>query len=108
MGGGPGEDVIYGGDGKDYLDGMDCPPVEQHPNCSGKVEQRDALYCGEGWDRYLADNLDYVSSSCEKKELPSPRPFADTGGPPLVLLAGAALLLSSGFMMRRYVIRRAT
>jgi hypothetical protein len=56
----------------------------------------------------LADNLDYVSSSCEKKELPSPRPFADTGGPPLVLLAGAALLLSSGFMMRRYVIRRAT
>jgi hypothetical protein len=27
--------------------------------------QRDRLFCGDGTDTYLADRLDYVSSSCE-------------------------------------------
>jgi len=45
--------VFYGGDGNDIVDAADG--------------QRDELYCGEGWDRYLADEVDYVDSSCEKK-----------------------------------------
>jgi RTX calcium-binding nonapeptide repeat (4 copies) len=49
---GKGDDVLYGGDGNDYLD------------ASGRG-QRDKLYCGEGWDHYSANKLDYVSSSCE-------------------------------------------
>ena len=97
--GGPGEDVLYGGDGNDYLDGMDCPPAERHPNCIGRDEQRDALYCGEGWDRYLADKLDYVSRSCEEGSL------VDTGGPPLIHLAGVALL-STGLLLSRCVMIR--
>jgi hypothetical protein len=52
--GGPGEDVLYGGDGNDFLDD------------SGDGD-RDKLYCGEGTDEYLADNIDYVDSSCEAK-----------------------------------------
>ena len=65
--------------------------------------QPDKIYCGKGKDRYYADKIDYVDSSCEKGKL------VDTGGPPLrFLLAGAALLLlSSGLAMSRYVIRRA-
>jgi hypothetical protein len=51
------EDVIYGGDGNDQID-------------AASDGQRDKLYCGEGWDRYLADKIDYVSSNCEKKGLP--------------------------------------
>ena len=47
--GGKDEDVIYGGDGNDYLDGAS---VDGH--------QRDKLY--------FADELDYVSSSCEVKD----------------------------------------
>ena len=67
-----------------------------------KDQQRDELYCGGGRDQYRASRLDYVSSSCEEGTL------VDTGGPPLILLAGAALLLSSGLLvMSRYVIRRA-
>jgi hypothetical protein len=82
------------GKGNDYLDGRDEGVNEG---------QRDKLYCGAGRDRYLADTIDYVSSSCEEGEL------VDTGGPPLILLlAGAVLLLSSGLMMSRYVIRRAS
>ena len=50
---GKGEDVMYGGDGNDFLTGGDG---------------RDKLYCGEGKDRYLADKIDYVDSSCEKRE----------------------------------------
>jgi hypothetical protein len=50
-----GEDVIYGGDGNDWLSG-------------GSDEQRDKLYCGKGKDTYFAEKIDYVDSSCEKKE----------------------------------------
>ena len=51
---GKGEDVLYGGDGNDILFG------------AYSLGQRDKLYCGEGKDQYLADNNDYVDSSCEK------------------------------------------
>jgi hypothetical protein len=54
-----GEDVLYGGDGNDALDGIDEWP---------KDTQRDELYCGPGKDVYDAGKLDYVDSSCEKKE----------------------------------------
>jgi Ca2+-binding RTX toxin-like protein len=54
MFGGPGEDVIYGGDGNDFMS-------------AGEDKQPDKLYCGEGMDRYEADENDYVDSSCEKK-----------------------------------------
>jgi hypothetical protein len=57
--GGPGEDGLYGGDGNDFVDAADWTIAQ--PN---KV-QRDRLFCGDGTDRYLADRLDYVSSSCE-------------------------------------------
>jgi hypothetical protein len=50
-----GDDVIYGGDGNDFLSEQDWD------------KQRDKLYCGEGRDYYLADKNDYVDSSCEKK-----------------------------------------
>ena len=83
--GGKGDDVIYGGDGNDHLEDEDG--------------DRDKLYCGEGKDHYLADKIDYVHSSCEKGKL------VGTGGPPLLLLAGAALC--SALMMLRYVIRSA-
>jgi hypothetical protein len=92
--GAEGEDVLYGGDGNDWLDGRDRRGV--------KDTHRDELYCGEGRDQYIAGRLDYVSSSCEEGKL------VDTGGPPLILLAGAALLLSSGLVMSRYVISRAS
>jgi hypothetical protein len=47
-------DVVYGGDGNDFIDAsMD----------SGQAE----LYCGEGKDYYSAGKEDYVSSSCEEK-----------------------------------------
>jgi hypothetical protein len=93
--GGRGEDVLYGGDGNDYLDGRDWRVNDT---------QRDKLYCGKGRDEYRAGPLDYVSSSCEKV-LPSPPPLKDTGGTPLIPLAGVALL-STGLMMGRYVTRR--
>jgi hypothetical protein len=50
-----GDDVIYGGDGNDFLSEQDWD------------KQRDKLYCGEGRDYYLAYKNDYVDSSCEKK-----------------------------------------
>jgi hypothetical protein len=58
--GGSGEDVLYGGDGNDELDGRDV-------DSGAKVTQRDKLYCGEGKDKYVANKLDNVSSSCEVK-----------------------------------------
>jgi len=68
---GAGEDVIYGGDGNDTIISADG--------------NRDKIYCGEGRDRYNADRLDYVDSSCEKEGVPGP-PFppgalADSPGP---------------------------
>ena len=87
--GGDGEDVIYGGDGNDFIE-------------ESGDGQRDKLYCGKGQDDYSAEKIDYVDSSCEEGEL------VDTGGPPLILLlAGAALLVGSGLVMSRYLIRRA-
>jgi hypothetical protein len=53
---GNGEEVLYGGDGNDRLGVLDTKD-------GGRVR----LYCGEGWDRYMADKTDFVSSSCEKK-----------------------------------------
>jgi Ca2+-binding RTX toxin-like protein len=46
-----GEDVLYGWYGNDMLSASDG--------------QRDELYCGEGRDEYVADEIDYVDSSCE-------------------------------------------
>jgi hypothetical protein len=57
--GGEGKDGIYGGDGNDSVIGMDE---------GVKDTQRDELYCGPGKDVYDAGKLDYVDSSCEKKE----------------------------------------
>jgi Ca2+-binding RTX toxin-like protein len=86
-----GEDVLYGGEGNDYLDGRDEGGL--------KDKQRDEIFCGAGRDKAVAGKLDYVDSSCENEEL------VDTGGPPLLFLAGAALC--SALMMLRYVIRTA-
>jgi len=55
MGGGEGKDVLYGGDGNEFLVG------------GRDKRQPDKLYCGEGRDQYVADENDYVDSSCEKK-----------------------------------------
>lgn len=88
--GGAGEDVIYGGDGNDILYGA----------TAAHGEGQDKLYCGEGKDRYYAEKIDYVDSSCEKGKL------VDTGGPPLILLAGAALLLGSGILTYAILRRR--
>jgi hypothetical protein len=56
-----GEDVLYGGDGNDYLDGRDG---------GRKDTQRDKLYGGLGRDKCISGRLDYVSSSCEVKQVP--------------------------------------
>jgi hypothetical protein len=55
MGQDVGEDVYYGGDGNDWFYAHDGQP--------------DKLYCGKGKDRYIAEKIDYVDSSCEKKML---------------------------------------
>ena len=57
---GKGEDVYYGGDGNDLVG-------------DGEDGQRDKLHCGEGRDQYMAEKLDYVDSSCEKKMAPGGR-----------------------------------
>ena len=99
-----GDDVIYGGSGDDLLQAGEGADVMYGGDGSDDVmegpdRQRDKLYCGEGKDRYYAEKIDYVDSSCEKGKL------VDTGGPPLLLLAGAALC--SALMMLRYVMRSA-
>jgi Ca2+-binding RTX toxin-like protein len=53
--GGKGEDVNYGGDGRDLIVASDG--------------QRDKIYCGKGGDFFDADKIDYVSSSCEEKTM---------------------------------------
>jgi hypothetical protein len=107
---GKGEDVLYGGDGNDNL-------VAAALNVDfGANKQQDKLYCGEGRDFYFAGPLDYVSSSCEEGRLVEGGQLGrfveggqlvSSGGPPLILLAGAALL-SIGLPLVRYVIRRAS
>ena len=64
--GGKGEDVIYGGDGNDVIEGTDADLYG-----GGVRKQRDELYSGEGRDKYIADDLDYVDSTCEVKLPPS-------------------------------------
>jgi hypothetical protein len=101
---GDGDDVIYGGSGDDLLQAGKGADVMYGGDGSDDIveardRQRDKLYCGEGKDRYYAEKIDYVDNSCEKGKL------VDTGGPPLLLLAGAALC--SALMMLRYVIRSA-
>jgi Ca2+-binding RTX toxin-like protein len=66
LAGGAGEDVIYGGDGNDDIDGATVDPDGVQVR-----KQRDELYCGEGKDYYIADNSDYVDSSCEVKQAPA-------------------------------------
>jgi hypothetical protein len=91
-----GEDVLYGEDGNDRLVALDA-----------KGGGRDKLYCGRGKDKYEADPIDYVDSSCEEgKFIDEKGMVVETGGPPLILLAGAALLLGSGLVLSRYTIRR--
>jgi hypothetical protein len=87
---------LYGGEGNDHLDALDT-----------KEEGRDKLYCGDGWDEYRAVPNDNVSSSCEKDTLWEDGKLYDTGGRPVILLAGAPLL-SIGLLLVRYVIRRAS
>jgi Ca2+-binding RTX toxin-like protein len=104
-GGGEGNDVLYGGDGRDFLSGKDnSKDVLYGGDGNDNLDtngggQQDKLYCGAGRDTYAADPSDYVSSSCEDDRL------AITGGTPLILLAAGALC--SALMMVRYVIRSA-
>jgi hypothetical protein len=69
-----GDDVIYGGTGHDWVlkgsEGNDViygGPGNDVGLLGGGDGQRDKLYCGKGRDKYTADKVDYVDSSCEKK-----------------------------------------
>jgi hypothetical protein len=138
--GGKGEDDIYGGDGNDWLFGDQGEDVLYGGDGNDHLEadedgQRDKLYCGEGKDRYSADKIDYVHSSCEKKmptrpakggailidpsipaavtrsamsSYPSASPFAvpPGSGGPAILLPAAALLLGSGVLTYAILRRR--
>ena len=74
---GKGADVIYGGGGNDYIESL---PDDQSDKLYGgdgndfigsffPNDQPDKLYCGKGKDRYVAEKIDYVDSSCEKTAL---------------------------------------
>ena len=56
--GGTGIDTVYGGPGDDII----------HTGGDG---EREEVFCGEGKDNFLADELDYISSSCEVNGIPS-------------------------------------
>ena len=77
-----GEDVLYGGDGNDYLDGYGKAPDVLYGGDGNDLldasmdRNPDKLYCGEGKDEYRASEQDYVDSSCEKKAKP-PKIIAD-------------------------------
>jgi hypothetical protein len=67
--------VLYGGDGNDSLGsemGQDAREDVYYGEGGNDVilakgdRQPDKLYCGKGKDRYVADKIDYVDSSCEK------------------------------------------
>ena len=100
---GSGDDVIYGGDGNDEVVPDSGNDViyggAGNDMLASNDDGGDKLYCGAGRDKYFANPTDYVDSSCEKGKL------VETGGPPLLLLAGAALC--SALMTLRYVIRSA-
>jgi Ca2+-binding RTX toxin-like protein len=70
--GGSGNDIIYGGDGNDKLESGKGEDVlyggDGNDNLTGaySLGQRDEHYCGKGKDQYLADNNDYVDSSCQE------------------------------------------
>jgi hypothetical protein len=71
-----GEDVYYGGDGNDVLGGSGAKGEDVYYGEGGNDgifaqgdRQPDKLYCGKGKDRYVAEKIDYVDSSCEKKLL---------------------------------------
>jgi Ca2+-binding RTX toxin-like protein len=51
-----GADVMFGGDGNDVVIAWSFE------------RNRDWLFCGNGTDKYSADKIDYVSSSCEVKQ----------------------------------------
>lgn len=71
-----GDDVLYGGAGNDNLGsdlGQDVGEDVYYGEGGNDVifasfpdGQPDKLYCGKGKDRYFADKIDYVDSSCEK------------------------------------------
>jgi Ca2+-binding RTX toxin-like protein len=79
MDGAGGNDVIYGDDGNDWLTGGTDEDVLYGGKGNDKLQltmspdgERDKLYCGPGKDKYAADRLDYVDSSCEEKVKPIP------------------------------------
>ena len=122
LSGGEGKDVLYGGDGNDEV-GLDAR----------NDGQPDKVYCGKGKDTYvvakdiyIVDEIDYVDSSCEKivnsfqlgnlrsdvasssatsSAWASPVPIPSSGGPAILLLAGA-LLLGSGILTYAILGRR--
>ena len=74
MGQDVGEDVYHGGDGNDVLGGIGNEGEDVYYGEDGNDgifaygdRQPDKLYCGKGKDRYIAEKIDYVVSSCEKK-----------------------------------------
>jgi hypothetical protein len=87
VGGGRGSDGLTGGAGRDYmyagpsrgektddvdsiLAGADNDAVE----AANRPAARDAIDCGGGFDRVLADRKDVLAGNCEKK-FTSPRKF---------------------------------
>jgi Ca2+-binding RTX toxin-like protein len=55
----PSKDNLSGGEGNDVFDVVDKPAF------------RDALTCGRGFDRVIADRKDVVAPDCEKISSPS-------------------------------------
>jgi Ca2+-binding RTX toxin-like protein len=68
-----GDDELYGGSGRDFLYGYSGADVMNGGDGNDLLvawsfeRKRDRLYCGKGTDRYSADDIDFVSSSCEVK-----------------------------------------
>jgi hypothetical protein len=70
-----GDDVLYGGEGSDKLGsdlGQDVGEDVYYGEGGNDLifarfgdRQPDKLYCGKGKDRYFADKVDHVDSSCE-------------------------------------------
>jgi Tol biopolymer transport system component len=60
LGGGAGNDRLTGGEGRDQLVGGDGDDI--HDADDGV---RDSLTCGNGFDRALADSIDWISTTCE-------------------------------------------